>query len=99
MPVTVARRLEHVVEEVAAESQHGTKGTIEGPYYLPDQVRLPSVTRLPMRADEQGTPLVLEGQVRDIDGRPLGGAEVDIWQADDDGYYSGFAPHLPEADP
>ena len=34
--------VEHVVEEVASRQQHGTKGTIEGPYYLPDQVRLPS---------------------------------------------------------
>ena len=31
--------VEHVVEEVAAQTQHGTKGTILGPYYLPDQHR------------------------------------------------------------
>ena len=24
-------------------------------------------------------------------------AEVDFWQADSDGYYSGFAPHVPDA--
>lgn len=88
--------VEHVVEDVASEAQHGTKGSIEGPYYLPDQVRLESTCELPRRDDEKGTPLVLEGQVRDIDGTPLGGAEVDIWQADADGYYSGFAPHLPD---
>jgi catechol 1,2-dioxygenase len=88
--------VEHVVEEVAAEQQRGTKGTIEGPYYLPDQVKLGSACELPRRADEQGTPLVFEGQVRDLDGTPLGGAEVDIWHADADGYYSGFAPHLPD---
>jgi catechol 1,2-dioxygenase len=88
--------VEHVVEEVAAEQQRGTKGTIEGPYYLPDQVKLASACELPRRADEKGTPLVFEGQVRDLDGTPLGGAEVDIWHADADGYYSGFAPHLPD---
>jgi catechol 1,2-dioxygenase len=88
--------IEHVVEEVTAETQHGTQGTIEGPYYLPDQVRLPSNCTLPMRDDEQGDPLVLSGQVRDIDGAPLASAEVDIWHADADGYYSGFAPHVPE---
>lgn len=88
--------IEHVVEEVTAQSQAGTKGTIEGPYYLPGQVRLPSRCTLPMREDEQGTPLVLEGQVRDLDGTPLAGAEVDIWHADADGYYSGFAPHVPD---
>ncbi|MFD7159566.1 catechol 1,2-dioxygenase [Kribbella sp. NPDC059898] len=88
--------VEHVVEEVAATTQHGTKGTIEGPYYLPDQVRLSSSCELPHREDEKGTPLVLSGQVRDLDGMPLAGAEVDIWHADADGYYSGFAPHLPD---
>jgi catechol 1,2-dioxygenase len=88
--------VEHVVEEVAARTQEGTKGTILGPYYLPDQVTLPAQATLPMREDEKGTPLVFSGQVRDVDGTPLGGAEVDIWQADDQGYYSGFAPHIPD---
>ena len=88
--------VEHVIEEVAAEQQQGTKGSIEGPYYLPDQLKLGSTCDLPRRADEKGTPLVFEGQVRTLDGTPLGGAEVDIWHADADGYYSGFAPHLPD---
>ncbi len=88
--------VEHVVEEVAARTQEGTKGTILGPYYLPEQTRLSSTATLPMREDEQGTRLVFSGQVRDVDGTPLGGAEVDIWQADDQGYYSGFAPHIPD---
>ncbi|MGY1824636.1 catechol 1,2-dioxygenase [Geodermatophilus sp. SYSU D00079] len=88
--------VEHVVEEVAARTQTGTKGSILGPYYLPGQKRLPATATLPMRPDEQGTPLVFAGQVRDVDGTPLAGAEVDIWQADAQGYYSGFAPHLPE---
>lgn len=88
--------VEHVVEEVAAESQQGTVGTIEGPYYLPGQKRFPSVTTLPMRDDEPGTPLVLAGQIRDLAGTPLSNAEIDIWQNAADGFYSGFAPHLPE---
>jgi catechol 1,2-dioxygenase len=88
--------VEHVIEEIAAETQRGTKGTIEGPYYLPGQVRLDADCELPHRDDETGTPLVFTGQVRDLDGTPLAGAEVDIWHADADGYYSGFAPHLPD---
>ncbi len=88
--------VEHVVEEVQAATQQGTKGTILGPYYQPGAQRLPAQATLPMRGDEKGTPLVFAGQVRDLDGNPIAGAEVDIWQADADGYYSGFAPHLPE---
>lgn len=34
--------------------------------------------------------------MRDLDGTPLVGAEVDIWHDDADGYYSGFAPHVPD---
>lgn len=88
--------VEHVVEDVASRSQTGTKGSILGPYYLPEQVRLDTPATLPRRSDEQGTPLVLSGEVRSTDGTPLAGAELDIWQADEEGYYSGFAPHLPD---
>ncbi|WP_439939190.1 catechol 1,2-dioxygenase [Nocardia sp. N13] len=88
--------VEHAVEEQVAKSQTGTKGSILGPYFLPGQTKLSSTCELPRRDDEKGTPLVLEGQVRDTDGTPLGGSEVDIWHADSDGYYSGFAPHVPD---
>ncbi|MGD9986329.1 dioxygenase [Pseudonocardia sp.] len=88
--------VEHAVEEVAARSQQGTPGTILGPYYLPGQTRLPAVAALPARPDEPGSTWVLSGQVRDIDGNPVGGAELDVWQNSADGFYSGFAPHLPE---
>jgi catechol 1,2-dioxygenase len=88
--------LEHVVEEVANENREGSKGTIEGPYYVPDSPRLPAEATLPMRETEEGTPLLFQGQVTDVDGTPLAGALVEIWHADNDGYYSQFAPGLPE---
>ncbi|MGH3585056.1 MAG: catechol 1,2-dioxygenase [Pseudonocardia sp.] len=88
--------VEHVVEEVAAATQQGTKGSILGPYYLADQARLPATSTLPMRPDEAGTPLVFAGQVRDTAGNPVPGAELDLWQADERGYYSGFAPDIPD---
>jgi len=88
--------LEHAVEEVAGETREGTKGTIEGPYYVPGAPNLPAEATLPMRAGEGGTPLLFQGQVRSVDGTPLAGATVDVWQADDAGLYSQFAPGLPE---
>lgn len=88
--------VEHVVEDVASQDHHGTKGSIEGPYYLPDQVMLPAKATLPMRQEEKGTPLVFSGQVRTLEGTPIPGAELDIWQADADGYYSGFASTIPD---
>lgn len=87
--------LEHVIEEVAAQSHQGTKGTILGPFYLPGQIRLPSPASLPRRPNEPGDTLILRGQVRDLAGSGLANAELDVWQSDAEGYYAGFAPHIP----
>ncbi|WP_328504632.1 catechol 1,2-dioxygenase [Streptomyces sp. NBC_00457] len=88
--------VEHAVEEVATESRQGSKGTIEGPYYVPGAPELPSTGALPTRDNEAGTPLLFRGQVTGISGEPLPGALLEMWQADDDGLYSRFAPGIPE---
>lgn len=88
--------VEHVVEEVANDSRQGSKGTIEGPYYVPDAPELGAEATLPTRDGEKGTPLLFQGQVTDTDGAPLPGATVEIWHADDEGFYSQFAPGIPE---
>jgi catechol 1,2-dioxygenase len=88
--------IEHVVESVANGSRLGSKGTIEGPYYVPGAPSFGSSGTLPMRPDEAGTPLLFKGQVRGVSGAPLAGATVDMWQCDDAGFYSQFAPALPE---
>ena len=88
--------VEHVVEEVANESRGGSKGTIEGPYYVPGSPELPAEATLPMREDEKGTPLLFQGQVTGLDGAPLPGARIEMWHADAEGFYSQFAPGLPE---
>jgi catechol 1,2-dioxygenase len=88
--------LEHVVEEVANADREGSKGTIEGPYYVPDAPMMSAECTLEMRENEPGTPLRFQGQVRAVDGTPLAGALVDIWHADDLGFYSQFAPGLPD---
>jgi catechol 1,2-dioxygenase len=85
-----------VVEEVSTEDREGNKGTIEGPYYVPGSPQLATPATLPMREDEGGTPLLFQGQVRAVDGTPLPGAHVEIWHADDNGFYSQYAPGLPE---
>jgi catechol 1,2-dioxygenase len=88
--------LEHVVEEVVNADRKGAIGTIEGPYYIPGAPEFRSEATLPMRDDEKGTPFVFQGTVTDLDGSPLENAQVELWHADDDGYYSQFAPDIPE---
>ena len=89
--------VEHEIEEVNSRNFQGTKGSIEGPYYVPGAPELPARCTLPMRDEDRAhTALVLRGQVTDLDGTGLGGAVIELWHADDEGYYSQFAPHLPE---
>jgi catechol 1,2-dioxygenase len=88
--------IEHAVEEVVNADRPGSKGTIEGPFYVPGAPRADGEVTLPMRADEAGTPLLFRGQVRTTDGASLPGAQVEVWQADDAGFYGQFAPGIPE---
>jgi catechol 1,2-dioxygenase len=88
--------VEHVVEEVANADRKGATGTIEGPYYIPGAPEFRTEATLPRRDDEKGTPFVFQGTVTDLDGNPLENAKVELWHADDDGFYSQFAPGIPE---
>ena len=86
---------EHVVEEVNTAHRDGSKGSIEGPYYVPGAPECGAVGTIPMRDDEAGTPLTWDGSVTSTDGTPLQGT-IELWHADADGYYSQFAPAIPE---
>ncbi|QYN33895.1 catechol 1,2-dioxygenase [Pseudonocardia sp. DSM 110487] len=88
--------VEHVVEEVVNADRRGAVGTIEGPYYVPGAPEFASEGTLPMRAGEPGAPLTFQGSVTDLDGIPIEGALVELWHADDAGFYSQFAPGIPE---
>jgi catechol 1,2-dioxygenase len=92
--------LEHSVEEVATEHREGNKGSIEGPYYIPDAPRHETGKDKPatidMRPDEKGTMMLFHGQVTGTDGKPLPNAKVELWHADEDGFYAQFAPGIPD---
>ncbi len=88
--------LEHSVEEVSNAHRKGSKGTIEGPFYAANAPELPWDGTLPMRPDEPGTPFQFDSVVRSTSGEPIPGASVELWHADDLGFYSQFAPGLPE---
>ena len=87
--------VEHVVEEVANADRKGTRAPSRARTTCP----APRSSRRGHPADARrrgGHPAALPGQVPELDGTPLAGAIVDIWHADDDGFYSQFAPGLPE---
>ncbi|WP_068402061.1 catechol 1,2-dioxygenase [Kribbia dieselivorans] len=88
--------VEHEVEQVNTAHRQGSKGTIEGPYYVPNAPEQGANGSLPMRDDEPGQKMNFTGQVTSTDGSALGGAVVELWQADANGFYSQYAPGLPE---
>ncbi|AWB82498.1 catechol 1,2-dioxygenase [Corynebacterium yudongzhengii] len=91
--------VEHEIEKVNYDRKDytGTKGSIEGPYYVENSPKLEWDAQMPMRdKDKEAKTLEFKGQVTDLDGNGLGGATVELWHADEDGYYSQFAPGIPE---
>ncbi|NLP40011.1 MAG: catechol 1,2-dioxygenase, partial [Corynebacterium pollutisoli] len=91
--------VEHEIEEINYNRNDytGTKGSIEGPYYVPNAPELPWKTEMPMREqDKAADSLIFKGQVTDVEGKGLGGATVELWHADEEGLYAQFAPGIPE---
>jgi len=62
-----------------------TPSTVIGPFHIDDS------PELPMGADMaeglKGEPCFLVGTVSDLNGKPVQGAKLDLWQADADGLY------------
>lgn len=66
-----------------------TPAQTEGPFY---PVELPAdrdhdLLQVGPRRYTRGQPTWLEGRVLDASGRPVSGAQVEIWQCDEDGHY------------
>jgi catechol 1,2-dioxygenase len=63
----------------------GTENTVLGPFHVQGAPHYPNGADI--RLDERGIPLVVRGQVRDGEGRPIVGAKIDVWQTNEDGFY------------
>lgn len=88
--------VESAVERTVNSRRAGSKGSIEGPYYVPEAPRVEPTGALPVRPDERGIPLTFSGLVTDVDGTPLPEGKVEVWHADYYGLYSHFEPGVPE---
>ena len=69
-----------------------TPSSVEGPFHSPAPPRANGdwVSTGPER--ERAEVMVVRGRVTDTDGKPVAGATVDIWQADDAGHYDSQDP-------
>jgi len=65
--------------------ERATPATVLGPFHIEGSPEL--AFGGDMSEGVPGRPLYIHGAVRDLDGRPLAGALLDVWQADTDGAY------------
>jgi len=62
-----------------------TENTVLGPFYVADAPRYPAGANISL--DGKGEPLLVRGRVTDTDGKPLSNVTLDVWQANEDGFY------------
>ena len=77
--------------DAAAGLTGGTPRTIEGPLYVAGAPVSEAFARIDDGTDS-GETLIMHGEVRDISGKPLAGALVEVWHANTLGNYSYFDP-------
>jgi hydroxyquinol 1,2-dioxygenase len=65
--------------------ERATPATVLGPFHIEGSPEL--AFGGDMSEGVPGRPLYIHGAVRDLDGKPLAGALLDVWQADTDGAY------------
>lgn len=68
-----------------APKEGQTESTLFGPFFVDGAPRIEQGGDLSFGA--QGEPLWVEGVVRDVDGSPIEGARIEVWECDEDGLY------------
>jgi hydroxyquinol 1,2-dioxygenase len=64
---------------------NATEATVFGPFFTEDAPEIPLGGDIAGGA--HGQPCWVEGTVTDTDGRPVPGARIEVWEADEDGFY------------
>ncbi len=72
------------------EREGATETTVLGPFYVGEHQVTPHGTDVSARLS--GEKMFVQGRVTDLSGKPLAGVPVDIWHADDDGFYDSQKP-------
>ncbi|WP_168074847.1 dioxygenase [Caulobacter sp. SSI4214] len=79
-----------VVMQNGRKPSGATPDTVLGPFHIEESPILEQGAD--MAGELPGEPVYLSGTVRDHDGNPVAGAELDIWQADQEGAYEAQIP-------
>jgi catechol 1,2-dioxygenase len=62
-----------------------SENTVLGPFHVEGAPDLPMGANICL--DGKGDPMLVHGRILDVNGAPLEGATVDVWQANDEGFY------------
>lgn len=68
-----------------ATYKDATEATVFGPFFVEDAPEIPIGGDIAGGAP--GQPCWVEGTVKDTDGNPVPNARIEVWEADDDGFY------------
>jgi protocatechuate 3,4-dioxygenase beta subunit len=68
-----------------------TESTVFGPFHRDGVADVEAGANIAPR-DTSGQPLVISGRVLDLDGKPIKGAALDVWQSDSKGFYDQQLP-------
>jgi hydroxyquinol 1,2-dioxygenase len=64
---------------------NATEATVFGPFFVDDSPQIPAGGDI--AAGASGEPCYVEGTVTDTSGTPIPGARLEVWEADDNGFY------------
>jgi hydroxyquinol 1,2-dioxygenase len=62
-----------------------SESTVLGPFHVADAPELPMGSNICL--DQKGEPMLVKGRILDIQDNPISGAKIDVWQANDEGFY------------
>ncbi|WP_136620136.1 MULTISPECIES: intradiol ring-cleavage dioxygenase [Mesorhizobium] len=62
-----------------------SESTVLGPFHVADAPELPMGSNICL--DQKGEPMFVHGRILDTEGNPIAGAKIDVWQANDEGFY------------
>jgi hydroxyquinol 1,2-dioxygenase len=62
-----------------------TESTVFGPFFVEGTPAYENGDDI--ANGQSGEPCLIEGTIRSADGEPIAGARIEVWQADDDGFY------------
>ncbi|HEV7618649.1 MAG TPA: dioxygenase [Burkholderiaceae bacterium] len=71
-----------------------TASALLGPFWRENSPRCKLGENI-ARGDTTGIPLQVSGRVTDVRGKPIGGVDIDVWQASPVGYYENQDPSQP----